>query len=83
MCITLHIKKKKVSDLTVKELEDFIELVVQRAMFKHFSSDMPIGVMGNQGYFIEPKQNPLMALLYVIKTQTYNLFKTLDKNKIV
>ena len=58
MCITLHNKKKKVSDLTVKELEDFIELVVQQAMFKHFSSDMPIGVMGNQGYFIEPKQKP-------------------------
>lgn len=58
MCITLHIKKKKVSDLTVKELEDFIELVVQQAMLKHFSSDMPIGVIGNQGYFIEPKQKP-------------------------
>lgn len=58
MCITLHIKKKKVSDLTVKELEEFIELVVQRAMFKHLSSNMPIGVIGNQGYFIEPKQKP-------------------------
>lgn len=58
MCITLHIKKKKVSDLTVKELEDFIELVVQQAMFKHLSSNMPIGVIGNQGYFIEPKQKP-------------------------
>jgi len=57
MHTTLHIKKEKVSDLTVKELEEFIEAVIRQTILKYFSSDIPIGsgVIGNQGFFIEPK----------------------------
>lgn len=57
MCINLHIKKEKVSDLTVKELEEFIEAVIRQTILKYFSSDISIGsgVIGNQGFFIESK----------------------------